>query len=150
MCCQRTLSKSWKNHGWFLWEEVEWTIFLEILNTNEHYDHQCCVMSISKYIRPFLIPWCNIQCIVFNFVFIGPPAVAGRVLWIRVCPSFCPSVLPSESFLGIGSLVFSETQHGVRGQCVVRDRAGFFFNLSQKWGKWSKNRFLGFIGKFSL
>ena len=36
------------------------------------------------------------------------------------------SVLPSGSFLGIGSLVFSETEHGVRGPCVVRDRARFF------------------------
>ena len=36
-------------------------------------------------------------------------------------------VLPSRIFLGIGSLFFSETQHGVRGPCVVvRDRARFF------------------------
>ena len=42
--------------------------------------------------------------------------------------SVCPSILlPSRSFLGIGSLVFSETQHGVRGLCgFVRDRARFF------------------------
>ena len=38
-----------------------------------------------------------------------------------------PSVLSYESFLGIGSLVFSETHHGVRHPCfVVRDRTGFF------------------------
>ena len=37
-----------------------------------------------------------------------------------------PSVLPSGGFLWIGSLVFSETQHGVRGPCNnVRDRARF-------------------------
>ena len=37
------------------------------------------------------------------------------------------SVLLSGSFLGIGSLVFSETQHGVRDPClVVCDMAGFF------------------------
>ena len=31
------------------------------------------------------------------------------------------------SFWGIGSLVFSETQHGVRGTCgAVHNRAGFF------------------------
>ena len=40
--------------------------------------------------------------------------------------SFGPSLLLTGSFLGIGLLVFSETQHGVRGLCVVvRDRAGF-------------------------
>ena len=40
---------------------------------------------------------------------------------------FHPSVPPSGSFLGIGSLVFSETQHDVRGPClVVCDRVGFF------------------------
>ena len=45
---------------------------------------------------------------------------------LSVLPSFCPSVLPSGSFLGIGSLVFPETQHGVRGACgVASDRAGF-------------------------
>ena len=33
-------------------------------------------------------------------------------------------VLPSVSFLGIGSLVFSETQHVV--SVVVHGRAGFF------------------------
>ena len=36
------------------------------------------------------------------------------------------SILPSGSFLGIGSLVFSESQHGVNPCLVVRDRAGFF------------------------
>ena len=37
-----------------------------------------------------------------------------------------PFVLPSRSFLGIGSFVFSEVQHGVRGPCAVRGRARFF------------------------
>ena len=37
------------------------------------------------------------------------------------------SVLLPGSFLGIGLLVFSETQHGVRDPWdVVHDRAGFF------------------------
>ena len=40
------------------------------------------------------------------------------------------SVLLSGGFLGIGSLVFSGTQHGVRGPCgVVHDRAKFFENI---------------------
>ena len=43
------------------------------------------------------------------------------------CLSFCPSALPSGTFLGIGSLVFSETRHGVRGPCGdALDRARFF------------------------
>ena len=48
----------------------------------------------------------------FLHIFIGLPAVAGRILRIRVYPSVIPSfhlsVLPSGSFLGIGSLVFSD------------------------------------------
>ena len=74
-----------------------------------------------------------------NVVIIGLPAVAGRVLWIRVRRS----VFQSGSFLGIGSLVFSKTQHSVRGPClVVRDRADFLkiLFLPQKWGKWAKNK----------
>ena len=62
-----------------------------------------------------------------------------------------PSVLSYGSFLGIGSLVFSETQNGVRHPCVVRDRTGFFGknlfdpkmgNISQKW---AKNGFLNLL-----
>ena len=55
--------------------------------------------------------------------------------------SVCPSILPPGSFLRIGSLVFSESQHGVRGPCVVeRDRARFFENniFAQKIGKMGK------------
>ena len=88
--------------------------------------------------------------VIFLFFYFGPPVVAGRVLWIRVrlsvFPSFCLLVLPSGSFLGIASLVFSETQHDVRDPClVVRDRAGFFQRsffpkkmgkMGQKQGFW--------------
>ena len=52
-----------------------------------------------------------------------------------------PSVLLS-CFLGIGSLDFSETQHGVRySYSVVRDRAAYLgkYSLPQKWGKCTKN-----------
>ena len=49
------------------------------------------------------------------------------------------SVSLSESFLGIGSLGFSETQHGIRGRCSVeRDRAIFFIYFFPQ--KWTKNR----------
>ena len=44
-------------------------------------------------------------------------------------------------FLGICSLVFSETQHVVRGPCVVvRDRGGFFRKniFAQKMPKMGK------------
>ena len=58
----------------------------------------------------------------------------------------------SKSFLGIGSLVFSETQHSVKGQCVVvRDRAGFFLKkifLSKNGKNGPKIGFFEFTGKF--
>ena len=63
------------------------------------------------------------------------------------------SILLFGSFLGIGSLFFSGTQHGVRGLCgVVHDRVRFFGNniFSPKIGENRPN--LGFfesIGKFS-
>ena len=89
-------------------------------------------------------------------ILIGPPTVAVRVLWIRVRPSIFPSfslsTLLSGSFLGIGLLVFSETQHGVRGPClVVRDRAGFFLKKSfcpKNGENGPKTGFFEFIGKF--
>ena len=56
-----------------------------------------------------------------------------------------PFVLLSGRFLGIGSLVFSETQHGVRGPCAVHGRARFLAkNLFA-----TKMRFLKLIEKFS-
>ena len=65
-----------------------------------------------------------------------------------------PSALSYGSFLGIGSLVFSETQNGVRHPCVVRDRTGFFGKnlFDPKMGKAKnglKTGFFEFIGKFS-
>ena len=73
---------------------------------------------------------------------IGPLALASRVLWIRVCPSVLPYFYPGRSFLGIGSLVFSESQHCIRGLCgVVRDRGRFFGKkITPKMGKWVKNK----------
>ena len=79
---------------------------------------------------------------------IGPPAMAGRVLWNRVClsfhpsfsPSFCPFVYPGF-FLEIVSLVFSKFWHGARKLYkVVHDRARFSRkNFPQKvWGNGPK------------
>ena len=59
-------------------------------------------------------------------------AMTRRVILISL------SVLLFRSFLGIGSLVFSGTPHGVRGPCgVVYDKAKFFEKnvLPPKWGK---------------
>ena len=61
-------------------------------------------------------------------------------------PSFHPSIFPSGSFLGTGSMVFSETQHNVRGPClVVRDRAGFLLKkiFARKMGKMGQKK--GFL-----
>ena len=85
-------------------------------------------------------------------LYIGPLAVAGTVLWITVCPSFHPSVVLSRSFLGIASLVFSETQHDVRGPCgVACGRARFFGKkMCHKCIKnGPKIGLFKFIGKFS-
>ena len=80
---------------------------------------------------------------------VGPPVSSGPVL-LSVCPS-CPSALLSVSFLKIGSLVFSETLHGVRGPyIVVCDRGRFWKKSSlgkndQKWSKMTqKHGFLTF------
>ena len=58
-----------------------------------------------------------------------------------VRPSSCPSVFLSRRFLGIGSLVFSETRHGVRDPhvllCMIEP--DFFFNFCPKnWGNGPK------------
>ena len=69
----------------------------------------------------------------------------GPMNQLSVLLSFCPSFLPSGSFLGIGSLIFSETQPGIRGTCAVHGRARFFEKIIFA----TKMRFLKFIGKFS-
>ena len=68
------------------------------------------------------------------------------------CLSFCLSV----SFLRIGSLVFSETQHGVRGPyLVICDRAGFFgknphrAKTTENGQKWPKNMGFGLFRKIT-
>ena len=73
-------------------------------------------------------------------------------LGLFILPWFDPSVPPSGNFFRIGSLVFLETQPGVRGPCgFVRGRAGFLENLflSQKWENGPKIGFFEFIGEFS-
>ena len=77
----------------------------------------------------------------------GPPVVAGRVLWNRICQSFHPPIHLSRHFLGIGILVFSKFWLCVRKpDKVVFDRVRFFLKkkkekkMHQKWGKWAKKR----------
>ena len=73
-------------------------------------------------------------------------------LGLSICLLFFRlSVFQSGSFLVIGSLVFSETQHGFRGPYgVVRDSQIFEENYLTKNGeKFPKIGFFEFIGKFS-
>ena len=71
-----------------------------------------------------------------------------------VLPFFRLSVLLSGGFLWIGSVVFSKTQHCVRGLCVVvLERVGFFKKIFfvPKMGKMgqkcAKNRVFGVYWK---
>ena len=82
--------------------------------------------------------------------FFGTLVVAGRVVWNRICLSFCWS----GRFLGMVSLVFSKFWHDAGNPYeVVCGRARFSRkNFSQKLGKWTKNgletEFFEFIQKF--
>ena len=58
---------------------------------------------------------------------------------LSVLLSIPPSVFPSVSFLGIGSLDFSETQHGVRGLYIVVCYRARFFGKNPHWAKMVKN-----------
>ena len=75
--------------------------------------------------------------------------MAKRVLWNRVCLSFHPSVLLSETFLGIGSLVCSETRMALEAHLVLCVTAGIFEkkHLPPKCRRWVKNKVFEFIGK---
>ena len=60
-----------------------------------------------------------------TYSLIGPRVMARR----EGSNEYGLSVLLFGSFLGIGYLVFSGLQHGVRGPCgVLHDRARFFEN----------------------
>ena len=82
----------------------------------------------------------------------GPPAVAGRVLWNKTCPSFHPSILPSGCFLGILSLIFSKFWHGARNLYEVSVTVPYF--LAPKIGKvdqkWAKNGFFNLLKNLVL
>ena len=87
---------------------------------------KCTMLLYPRYFdetSPFL--WSIFSCNAIQlFRVFEPPAVTGRILRIRVWPSFCPS---SWKFSWNWLFIFSETQHGVSYPCVVlHDRAGFF------------------------
>ena len=70
-----------------------------------------------------------------------PPKIRGAatmmVLKNRVCLSFRSSFHLYVSFLGIGSLFFSETQHAVRGPSIVICDSWIFWKTSL-FGKMTK------------
>ena len=84
---------------------------------------------LSRVVLNFiLVIYSNASQLTYSLI--GTLTMARRVLWIR---SVCPSVW---RFLEIGSLVFSGTQHDVRGLCgVVHNRTRLFENsaLPPKW-----------------
>ena len=65
--------------------------------------------------------------------YLGPQALDGRVLWVRVCPSvllpFCLTFSLCGRFRGIGSLVFFNFGMVWEPIWVVRDRPRFFENI---------------------
>ena len=82
----------------------------------------------------------------------GPPTVAGRVLWNRVCLSFRPSFCPSfhltfrlsGRFLGIVSLGFSKSGHCTRRcawQSWIFQKNFLTLNIGKMDQKWAKNVF---------
>ena len=70
-----------------------------------------------------------------------------------VFPSFHPSFHLSVSLIGICSLVFSESQHGVRGHIQLCVTAGFFrknphrAKITKNGQKWPKNMVFGLCRK---
>ena len=67
-----------------------------------------------------------------------------------VCLLALPFIFPSVSFLGIGSLIFSETLHDVRGLYIVGcNRARFFekyshqAEMTKNGQKWLKKKSFG-------
>ena len=84
-----------------------------------------------------------------SYLFLDPrPQPEGSVR-----PSVRPSFHLPVTLLRISSLVFSETQHGVRGPYIVMCDSRIFWKKSpfgkndQKWSKMAKNRVFRFFKK---
>ena len=117
-------------NNWKIWTNINQK--LSIINDNRQKNTILLYISQKSY---------------FPNYFIEPTAVARRVLWNKVCPSFCQSCHLSGYFLGIVSLIFSKFWHGARIPCeVVLDRARFsgknFFapRIGKMGPKWVRNR----------
>ena len=115
-------------------------LFLKVFKfDNSHFVHEISFLS-------------NIKIMAFQYSFrnsiIGPQAVAGRVLWNRVCLS----VLLSGHFLWIVSLTCSKFWHGARNPYEVVCDSWIFqenFFCPKNGENGPKTGFFEFIGKLS-
>ena len=55
-------------------------------------DNMTILLSLLIHFNFVWVFWHYVATYDIRILFFGPPAVARRVLWIRICPSFCPSV----------------------------------------------------------
>ena len=99
-------------------------------------DRKCCVKNVLRFLNSDIageridkrLNYRQGILITKRYYLLDPrPRPEGSYKIGSVLPSVRPSFCLSVSFLRIGSLVFSETQHGVRVPCIVTcDRAGFY------------------------
>ena len=94
---------------------------------------------------------CFIMCLLFYWI-----PNSDRKGPMNYGPVFYPSVCPFDSFLGIGSLVFSETLHGIRGPCGdVNAGARYFWKIpiikmTENRKKWQETGFWDFENQLEL
>ena len=120
-------------------------------------------LTLDQYNNVYIHEWLfYLPLIIFIFLIFEPPAVAGRVLWIRFRPSFRPFLLLSFHLFALPSFsaeafwdwlirFFFEARHGVRGPCrTVRDSRIFWKKyFCTKYGEsGSEIGFFQFFGKF--
>ena len=98
--------------------------------------------SISKASWPtYWARYLDLDLDLYLISLFGQLFVTGRVIWIWVCPSCCSSVLLCGGFLGVGSLVFSGTQHVFETYVVLCMTELEFLKkifLLKKLGKWAE------------
>ena len=115
-----------------------------------HHQLECCSLSFSS-------AYVSMQhAVIIDYLLDPRPRPEGSYKIVSVCPSFCPSFHQSFrlsiSFLGMGSLVFSETQHCVRGPYIVVCDSLIFWKKShlandKKWSKMAQKQHLDFLRK---
>ena len=120
------------------------TFFYFNFHKSEHVDPY----AVSKKLYQVCLHYWN-SCTSF-----GPLAVAGRVLWVRVClsvlPYFHSSVLLPGKFLGIGSLAFSSWQSLNFCEKKTCSKSGPKVGFFEFIGKFSHCFFLNLVYKESL